>query len=433
MRWIETTTQDARKALRRLLERGAACPPEVEAAVHDIIATVRRRGDAALLRYTRQFDGWRPRAESLRVSPDEVEAAYAAVGKRDLAVLRQAARNIRRFHQRQGQRSWMMKAADGVRLGMRVAPIERVGVYVPGGQAAYPSSVLMNLIPAAVAEVPRRSMCVPAPQGRLNPYVLVAADLAGAHQVFKIGGAQAIAALAYGTRTVPRVDKIVGPGNLYVATAKRLVYGQVDIDMIAGPSEIVVVADSSASARYVAADLLSQAEHSGNEMAALLTPARGLAEAVRGELAGQLRRLPRRREAARSLSRFGALVVTRSLREAYELVNELAPEHVILAVRDTEEGLAAVRHAGAIFLGHYSPETIGDYMAGPNHVLPTNGTARFFSPLQVEQFQKKTSVIAYTREGLRRLAAPVMRFAEIEGLTAHAEAVRVRLSDSENL
>lgn len=398
--------------------------------VREIIDRVRTEGDKALLEYAELFDGVAVSPDRLKVTREEIDAAYAQVDSAFLEALREAAANIRAYHEKQLKTSWFDVKPDGTTLGQLVRPLNRVGVYVPGGKAAYPSSVLMNIIPAVTAGVKQIAMATPpATGGRegIDPYILVAAAEAGVSEVYRAGGAQAIAALAYGTETIPAVDKIVGPGNVYVALAKRLVYGAVDIDSIAGPSEIAVIADEGANAAYIAADLLSQAEHDEMASAVLLTPSRALAEAVQAEVERQLAELPRRDIAAASIARHGAAIVTASLEEAAAISNRLAPEHLELMVADPLGFLGAIENAGAIFLGPYSAEAVGDYFAGPNHVLPTSGTARFFSPLGVDTFLKRSSVIAYSREALLRDGEHIMTLARREGLEGHAQAVAVRL------
>jgi histidinol dehydrogenase len=418
----------ARQRLGRLVRRGAAADGRVEATVRRIVAAVRRGGDRALLAFSRRFDGVRLRPRDLRVPADALAAAYRALPagvRRDLGL---AATRIRRFHLRQRERSWSFRDRSGARLGQRIQPLDRVGVYVPGGRAAYPSTVLMTAVPARVAGVREVIAVSPVGPDGDTPIVLAACHVAGVDAVYRVGGAQAIAALAYGTATVPRVDKIVGPGNVWVATAKRLCFGQVDIDAIAGPSEVLIVADGGADAELVAADMLAQAEHDPLAAAVCVTSDGRLAARVASALDRQLAVLPRRAVAARSLARFGAIVVTRSLHEAVEIANRLAPEHLELAVRDPERWLARVRHAGAIFLGQNAPEAFGDYLAGPNHVLPTGGTARFASPLGVYDFVKRTSVISAGPRTLARLGPAVVRLARLEGLEAHGRAVERRLA-----
>jgi histidinol dehydrogenase len=422
------TAGRAKTRLARLEGRGQQTGAAVEAGVRRIIASVRSRGDRALLALTERFDGVRLRAAALRIAPAAMADAYRALPpavQRDLGL---AARRIRAFHLRQRERSWSFRDATGARLGQRITPLARVGVYVPGGRAAYPSTVLMTAIPARVAGVPEVIAVSPAGPGGHPAVILGACHVAGVDVLYRVGGAQAIAALAFGTATVPRVDKIVGPGNVWVATAKRLCYGQVDIDAIAGPSEVLIVADGSARPDIVAADMLAQAEHDPLAAAICVTPSRALAGRVATALDAQLATLPRRTIAARSLTRFGAIVVTASLAEAVALANRLAPEHLELQVRDAERWLPRIRNAGAIFIGAGAPEAFGDYLAGPNHVLPTGGTARFASPLGVYDFVKRTSVIAAGPRTLRKLGPAVVRLARLEGLDAHGRAVERRLA-----
>ncbi|MFC4077492.1 histidinol dehydrogenase [Salinithrix halophila] len=408
-----------------------AASSKEEQAVRDIIARVRQVGDTALRDLTVRFD--QVELASFEVGEAEFSQASTQISEEFLEALTEAAGRIRRYHERQRQNSWIEAEEDGSVLGQLARPLGRVGLYIPGGRAVYPSTVLMTAIPAAVAGVeeivmvtpPRSDGTVPAP-------TLAAAHAAGVTRVFKLGGAQAVAALAYGTESVPRVDKIVGPGNAYVACAKRLVYGQVDIDSIAGPSEIVVVADESADPVFVAADLLSQAEHDPMASAVLITSSRELAASVTRELESQCERLERKQIAAASLRDHGAICLTDTLDEAVEIANRLAPEHLELMVRSPWDWVGRVKNAGALFLGPWSPEPVGDYFAGPNHVLPTNGTARFFSPLSVDDFTKKTSLIAYSREALFRDGKSVITLAEAEGLTAHAASIQARMEKGEN-
>jgi histidinol dehydrogenase len=413
--------------LERKVEAGTA---EHQEAVRRIIGDVRRDGDAALRRYARQFDG--VTVDELRVGPEELEAAYAQVDAAFLAAIRQAAANIRAFHEKQKRTSWFDLQPSGTMLGQVIRPLRRVGLYVPGGKAAYPSSVLMNAIPAQVAGVPEIVMVTPpatAGEAGINPHILVAAAEAGVREIYRVGGAQAIAALAYGTESIRPVDKIVGPGNIYVALAKRAVYGAVDIDSIAGPSEIVVLADNTANPAYAAADLLSQAEHDELASAMLVTPSRALAERVQAEVLRQLETLPRKSIAAKSVADYGAILLVDSLEDGVALVNRLAPEHLELLVAEPLELLGSIENAGAIFLGAYSSEPVGDYFAGPNHVLPTSGTARFSSPLNVDDFVKKSSVISYSKRDLLANGAAIMTLARHEGLEAHARAIQVRLEN----
>ncbi len=413
------------KTLDQLCRRGAEDAAGVEPAVREIIDAVAREGDRALRDYTERFDGWRP--GEIRVPEAELEAAWRALSEEDRRALELAAERIQRFHERQVPGSWFVEEPDGVVLGQRITPLEAVGIYVPGGTAAYPSSVFMNALPARVAGVERIVMVSPCPGGRTNPQVLAAAWIAGVREVYRVGGAQAVAALAFGTETVPRVDKIVGPGNIYVATAKRLLYGRVDIDMVAGPSEILVVSDGSGDPAWIAADLLSQAEHDPLATAALVCTDGAFAASVCEEVEAQLARLPRAETARESWQARGSVLVVDTLEEACEVANRVAPEHLELAVERPWELLGRIRHAGAIFLGLHTPEALGDYAAGPNHVLPTSGTARFYSPLGVEDFVKRSSVLAFSREALQRLAGPVVRIARLEGLEAHARAVERRI------
>jgi len=412
--------------LQRTSEYGT---PEQHAVVREIVEAVRREGDAALLRYTERYDGVRLKPEELRVPRAEIEEAYEKVDPAFLEALRKAARNIASFHEKQKRNSWIDLRPDGTLVGMAIRPLRRVGLYVPGGTAAYPSSVLMNVIPARVAGVKEIVMATPpATGGRagVDPYILVAAAEAGVSEIYRMGGAQAVAALAFGTETVPAVDKICGPGNIYVTLAKRRVYGVVDIDSTAGPSEIVVLADDTADPRFVAADMLSQAEHDEMASAILVTTSRRLAEETAGELKRQLDALPREDIARRSLESRGAILFVETLKEGAEVVNRLAPEHLEIMTEEPMETAALIENAGAIFLGAWSTEPVGDYFAGPNHILPTGGTARFSSPLSVDDFLKKTSLIQYSREALRRDAAAIATLARREGLEAHARAVEIR-------
>jgi len=427
MKILDSKQKDIVAELKRLIDRGETATEEVAATVKEVVERVRKEGDPAVLAYTEKFDRVKLTLKDIRVTPDEVKDAYSRVDPKKVDALKLAARNIRSFHEKQKVSSWVSQEADGVILGQLARPIRSAGVYVPGGKACYPSSVLMNVIPAKVAGVEQLVMCSPVPGGVLNPYILVAADIAGVSEIYKIGGAQAIAALAYGTATVPKVDKIVGPGNIYVATAKRYVFGQVDIDMIAGPSEVLVIADDSADPSFVAADLLSQAEHDELASAILVTTSRALAERVDAEIGRQMATLIRKEIARKAIDRFGAIVIVETLQEAAEVSNAIAPEHLELSVEKPFELLALIRNAGAIFLGHFTPESVGDYVAGPNHVLPTGGTARFFSPLSTDSFMKKSSLIFYTQEGLDKVGEAVMQIADVEGLEAHGNTIRVRM------
>lgn len=428
MKIIDSQQNDIGVELRRIINRGETATKEVAVIVGEIIERVRKQGDPAVLEYTEKFDKVKLTLKNIRISPTEIKGAYAAVETKKVDALKLAARNIRAFHEKQKPSSWVTQEADGVILGSLARPIRSAGVYVPGGKACYPSSVLMNVIPATVAGVEQLIMCCPAPGGKLNPYILVAADIAGVSEIYKIGGAQAIAAMAYGTATIPKVDKIVGPGNIYVATAKRYVFGQVDIDMIAGPSEILIIADHTADPVFVASDLLSQAEHDELASSLLVTTSQELAKKTNAEIERQLANLVRKDIARKAIDRFGAIVITENLQKAAEVSNSIAPEHLELAVEKPFELLSLIKNAGAIFLGHYSPESVGDYVAGPNHVLPTGGTARFFSPLSTDSFMKKSSLIFYTREGLDTVGEAVMQIADVEGLEAHGNTIRVRMA-----
>jgi histidinol dehydrogenase len=412
-------------SIKRSIESGTT---EQLAVVKKIISDIRSDGDEALRAYTEKFD--RVVLESFVVTEDEFNAAYAQVDSEFISIVREAADNIRSFHEKQLRPSWMTTEENGSILGQKITPLDSVGVYVPGGTAAYPSSVLMNVIPAKVAGVKRIVMVSPPNhEGKLPAAVLVAAKEAGVEEIYKVGGAQAIGALAYGTESIAPVDKITGPGNIFVALAKREVFGDVDIDMIAGPSEIAIIADDSARADEVAADLLSQAEHDPRACSVLVTPSMVLAEEVAVEVEKQLALLPRKDIAAKSIADFGVIYVTSSIDEAVDTVNQLAPEHLEILTENGMELLGKIRHAGAIFIGRFSSEPVGDYFAGPNHVLPTNGTARFSSPLNVDDFQKKSSVIIYSEKALKDNGEKIAKFARMEGLEAHARAVELRLNN----
>jgi len=406
--------------------RRAAVSAEAEEVVRPILAGVREKGDTALLEYAKRFDGATLTPGTLQVTPDEVTQAFDYLQPEAIEALRLAAARIEHFHRRQLPHSWFL-TEEGAVLGQLCRPLDAVGIYIPGGKAVYPSTVLMCGVPAAVAGVERRVLCTPVTADlTVHPAVLVAASLAGIAEIYKVGGAQAIAALAYGTDSIPRVDKIVGPGNMYVATAKRLVAGMVGIDGTAGPTEMVVVADETGDPAYIGADLLAQAEHDEMAMTVCITVSEALAKAVVVELKRQLADLPRRRIAEASLAHNGAVLVVPTLDAAFALVNRIAPEHVELHCQDPWSHLDRIRHAGAVFVGAFSPEALGDYLAGPNHVLPTGGTARFASPLSVEDFLHRTSLLHFTEEGLKRLGGPAMTLASLEGLDGHARAVRIR-------
>ena len=412
--------------LKELVARRATVSAEAEAAVRPILAEVREKGDTALMIYAQRFDGAPLTSATIAVTAEEIAQAFDALPPEAIAALQLAAARIETFHRRQLPHSWF-SSEEGAVLGQLCRPLEAVGIYIPGGKAVYPSTVLMNGVPAAVAGVKRRVICTPVTSDlTVHPAVLVAASLAGVSEIYKVGGAHAIAALAYGTASIPRVDKIVGPGNVYVATAKRLVAGVVGIDAIAGPTEVVVVADEAADPAYVAADLLAQAEHDEMAMSLCITVSESLADKVATELRRQLNDLPRRTIAEASLANNGAILLVPTLEAAFALINGIAPEHVELHCQDPWSHLDRVQHAGAVFLGAFSPEALGDYLAGPNHVLPTGGTARFASPLSVEDFVHRTSLLHFTEEGLKRLGDPAMTLAVLEGLDGHARAVRIR-------
>lgn len=408
-----------------LKKRAQSSDKNVIPIVSEIIDNVRENGDKAVREYTVKFDGKAP--ERVEIAADEIDSIIEQCDSDYITTVKKAAANIADFHQRQVQQSWMTTKSNGVMMGQRVRGLKRVGIYVPGGTAAYPSSVLMNAIPAKIAGVEEIIMCTP-PQkdGTPNPNIIAAAKIAGVDRIFLMGGAQAVAALAYGTETVPKVDKIVGPGNIFVATAKKLLYGTVDIDMIAGPSEILIIADSSANPKFLAADLMSQAEHDKLASSILLTDSAALAEQTKQELERQMQTLSRKEIIASSLENFGAIIVCSDMSQAIDFANELAPEHLEVCCQNPMEYVGKLDNAGSVFLGNYSPEPLGDYFAGPNHVLPTSGTARFFSPLSVDSFVKKSSFIYYTEDALRADAQDVIRFADTEGLTAHANSIKVR-------
>lgn len=414
-----------RELINQLKARSGEIDRKVTSAVTDILNNVKQNGDDAVREYTLKFDGHMP--SKFEISREEIDSSPDKCDRNFILALYKAADNIRDFHARQKQQSWLEPKQNGVILGQRIRGLKRVGVYVPGGTAAYPSSVLMNVIPAKIAGVKEIVMVTP-PQkdGTANPDILAAAKIVGVDRVFLMGGAQAVAALAYGTQSVPKVDKIVGPGNIFVATAKKLLYGTVDIDMIAGPSEILIVADKSANPKFLAADLMSQAEHDKMASAILLTTSEETANETAKELSRQMQTLERRDIIEQSLNDFGAIIVCKDISEAVDFANELAPEHLELAVENPMEYIGRVDNAGSVFLGHYSPEPLGDYFAGPNHVLPTSGTARFFSPLSVDSFIKKSSFIYYTEPALSEAKDDIIKLAETEGLTAHANSIKVR-------
>lgn len=427
MRILELNENTRKDILSNLLKRSPNSYGEYEGRVSAIIDDIKSRRDEAVFEYTKKFDGYDLNADNIIVTEDEIKAAYEEIDDGLIEIIRKALVNIRNYHAKQKRNSWFDATPDGTILGQKITPLARVGVYVPGGKAAYPSSVLMNVVPAKVAGVDEIIMCTPpGKDGKIYCGTLVAAKEAGVDVIYKVGGAQAIAAMAYGTESVPKVDKIVGPGNIYVALAKKAVYGQVGIDSIAGPSEIMVLADESANPRFVAADLLSQAEHDELASAILVTTSRELAEKVSEETEGFLRELSRRQIIEKSLENYGYILLAKDMDEAVAVVNEIASEHLELVTKDPFQTMTKIRNAGAIFLGEYSSEPLGDYFAGPNHVLPTNGTAKFFSPLEVDDFIKKSSIISYSREALGAIHTDIEKFAQAEGLTAHANSIKVR-------
>ncbi len=431
MRIIELTKETKKDILTDLLKRSPSNYGQYEKTVSEIVESVKADGDEAVFAYTKKFDNFDLNADNIRVTKEEIEEAYGQIDKELVDVYRRAAENIREFHAKQLRNSWFDARPDGSILGQRVTPIDKAGVYVPGGKAAYPSSVLMNIIPAKVAGVNRIIMTTPCSrEGKVNPGTLVAADIAGADMIFKVGGAQAIAAMAFGTRSIPRVDKITGPGNIFVALAKKAVYGHVSIDSVAGPSEILVIADETANPRYVAADLLSQAEHDELASAILITTSRELAEKVSEQAAIFTNELSRKEIIQKSLDNYGYILIARDMEEAVDAANEIASEHLEILTKNPFDTMTKIKNAGAIFLGEYSSEPLGDYFAGPNHILPTNGTAKFFSPLNVDDFLKKSSIISYSREALEKAHKDIEAFAESEGLTAHANSVKVRFERS---
>ena len=430
MRTVTLTKETTKDILENLLKRSPNQYGSYETAVREILAKIQEEGDGALFAYTKKFDRAEITEQNVRVTDEEIREAYETVDPALVDVIRKSLVNIRNYHEKQKQNSWFTSSEDGTMLGQKVTPLEKVGVYVPGGKAVYPSSVLMNIVPAKVAGVDRIIMTTPpGPDGKVNPSTLVAANEAGADEIYKAGGAQAIGALAYGTQSIPKVDKIVGPGNIFVALAKKAVYGHVSIDSIAGPSEILVLADDSANPRFVAADLLSQAEHDELASAILITTSRELAEKVSCEVDEFVKRLSRKEIIQKSLDQFGYILLAETMDQAVEAANAIASEHMEIVTRNPFEVMMKVRNAGAIFIGEYSSEPLGDYFAGPNHVLPTNGTARFFSPLSVDDFIKKSSVIYYSREALKPVHKDIETFAEQEELTAHANSIKVRFEN----
>lgn len=432
MRIVKLSRETKQSILADLLKRSPNNYSQYENTVNEIIEKVRQEKDRALFDYTLKFDHFALNKDNIQVTREEIEEAYSRLDAGLIEVIKKSAENIRSFHQKQLRNSWFDAKEDGTILGMKITPIARAGVYVPGGKAAYPSSVLMNVIPAKVAGVPEIIMTTPpGADGRVNPGTLVAADIAGVNTIYKVGGAQAIAALAFGTESIPKVDKITGPGNIFVALAKKAVYGYVSIDSIAGPSEILVLADETANPRYVAADLLSQAEHDELASAILITTSEALAEKVSAQVDVFVTQLERKEIIQKSLDQYGYILLADTLQDAIAAVNEIASEHLEILTSNPFEVMTRIKNAGAIFLGEYASEPLGDYFAGPNHILPTNGTAKFFSPVNVDDFIKKTSIISYSREALEKVHRDIETFAVSEGLTAHANSIRVRFEEKQ--
>ena len=430
MRIIKLTEESKKDLLHDLVKRSPNQYTQYEDTVNGIISDVRENGDKAVFSYTKNFDKWDCSSENVKVTEKEIKDAYASLDPEFINVMKRSADNIRRFHEKQVRNSWVDTRPDGSILGQKITPIDISGVYVPGGKAAYPSSVLMNVIPAKVAGVRKIIMTTPAVNGKVNPGTLAAADIAGVHEIYKVGGAQAIAAMAFGTKNIPKVDKITGPGNIFVALAKKACFGFVSIDSIAGPSEIMVLADETANPRYAAADLLSQAEHDELASAIMITTSEELAHKVSDEVDGFLDKLSRKEIIQKSLDNYGYILVADSLDDAIDGVNSIAPEHLEILTASPFEVMPKIKNAGAMFLGENSSEPLGDYYAGPNHILPTNGTARFFSPLSVDDFIKKSSIISYSREALYNAHEDIELFAKNEGLTAHANSIHVRFEEN---
>ena len=427
MRILELNEDTKNNILENLLKRNPNSYGEFEGRVNAIIEDIKANRDKAVFDYTARFDGFNLNKDNIVVTKEEIEEAYREIDPKLVEIIRKSLVNINNYHQKQKRNSWFDTTPDGTILGQKITPLSRAGVYVPGGKAAYPSSVLMNVMPAKIAGVEEIIMCTPpGKDGKIYCGTLVAANEAGVDVIYKVGGAQAIAAMAYGTESIPKVDKIVGPGNIYVALAKKAVYGQVGIDSIAGPSEIMVLADESANPRFVAADLLSQAEHDELASAILVTTSKEIATAVNDEITKFLNELSRKEIMEKSIENYGYILVAKNMDEAIDVVNEIASEHLELVTKDPFQTMTKIKNAGAIFLGEYSSEPLGDYFAGPNHVLPTNGTAKFFSPLEVDAFVKKSSIISYSREALAEIHEDIEAFAEAEGLTAHANSIKVR-------
>lgn len=431
MRIVELTESTKKNLLKDLLKRSPSSYGTYEQTVSEIVNNVKENGDKAVFEYTEKFDHFALNSGNIRVTEEEIKEAYKEIPEDLIEVYRHSAANIHTFHEKQLRQSFIETRPDGSILGQRITPIEKAGVYVPGGKAAYPSSVLMNVVPAKVAGVPKIVMTTPCnKEGKVNAGTLVAADIAGVDEIYKVGGAQAIAALAFGTESVPKVDKITGPGNIFVALAKKAVYGHVSIDSVAGPSEILVLADETANPRYVAADLLSQAEHDELASAILITTSKDLAEKVSKEVDGFTETLERREIILKSLSNYGYILVAENMEDAIAAANDIASEHLEILTKNPYETMTKIKNAGAIFMGEYSSEPLGDYFAGPNHILPTNGTARFFSPLSVDDFIKKTSLISFSKDALEKVHTEIEAFAKSEGLTAHANSIKVRFERS---
>ena len=431
MRIVELTESTKKNLLKDLLKRSPSSYGTYEQTVSEIVNNVKENGDKAVFEYTEKFDHFALNSGNIRVTEEEIKEAYKEIPEDLIEVYRHSAANIRTFHEKQLRQSFIETRPDGSILGQRITPIEKAGVYVPGGKAAYPSSVLMNVVPAKVAGVPKIVMTTPCnKEGKVNAGTLVAADIAGVDEIYKVGGAQAIAALAFGTESVPKADKITGPGNIFVALAKKAVYGHVSIDSVAGPSEILVLADETANPRYVAADLLSQAEHDELASAILITTSKDLAEKVSKEVDGFTETLERREIILKSLSNYGYILVAENMEDAIAAANDIASEHLEILTKNPYETMTKIKNAGAIFMGEYSSEPLGDYFAGPNHILPTNGTARFFSPLSVDDFIKKTSLISFSKDALEKVHTEIEAFAKSEGLTAHANSIKVRFERS---
>lgn len=426
MKIIKSNAAEFKKFFSELRLRGGVHSQELLSSVARIVSDVAARGDKALFKYTAKFDGYKLTSATVEVTPVEKKKALAQVKTEDLKVIKLAAKRIEDYHRHQVAKSFMIKKESGVEMGQRILPLQRVGIYAPGGKASYPSTILMAAIPARIAGVEEIILVTPARGGLLNPLIAAAAEVSGVKRIFKIGGAQAIAALAYGTKTVPQVDKIVGPGNAYVAAAKKLVFGQVDIDMIAGPSEIIVIADKTANASFAAADMLAQVEHDEMAAAVLLTNSEDLAREVSLEIYRQMRILSRKVTAEKSLTKYGAIIITQSIEDAVDTANSFAPEHLELMVKNPKKILDRVRNAGSVFLGSFTPEALGDYLAGTNHILPTGGTARFSSPLGVYDFYRRMSVLSFSRESFNKMSVPTAHFAQMEGLDAHAKSVLIR-------